>query len=217
MKIKNAIFDLDGTLIDSMYLWRAYEVDILEELGGFHFSDYQRQKYLTMSLKDMVVSAEKQFSVKYDYKEVCARAISAMEPLYFSGKLEFKPYAVEFLKKLKNAGIGIALATATPKESCIPFLEKTGVLKYFDCILTTHDDIKVDKFKGPDIYDAALKALNADKETTVVFEDVIQCIKTCKNNGYYAIGIEDRVQGETVHDIKSLADRFITSYNEIYI
>lgn len=217
MRIKNAIFDLDGTLIDSMHLWRSYEVDILEDIGGFRLSEHKREKYLTLSLKEMVVLAEKEYSVKYDFKDVCARAINAMKPLYLSGNIEFKPYAVEFLKKLKDAGIGIALATATPKESCVPFLEKNGVLKYFDFILTTHDDIKVDKFKGPDIYDAALKMLNGDKETTVVFEDVIQCIKTCKNNGYYAIAIEDKVQGETIHYIKSLADRFITSYNEIYI
>lgn len=217
MRIKSAIFDLDGTLIDSMFHWRKFEVDIIEDEGGFKLTPQQRDEYLLLDYRNMLIRAEKEFSVKYNYYDFCNKANSAMMQLYSDGKFDFKPYAVEFLEKLKNNGINIALATATPKEACIPFLKATNIYNYFDSILTTHDDIKVSKFKGPDIYDAALSALSGNKAEAVIFEDAMQCINTCKRNGYFTIAVEDRMQIENINAIKAIADKYITSYEEICI
>ena len=214
MNFKYAIFDMDGTLIDSMYFWRDVLVDCIEEVHGVKFTSEQRNFFVTIPYYELALKTKEYKGVDIDSRKILSMCYERMEKIYSSGKIQIKPYALDFLALLKSKGIGTALATATKKEICLPYLEQSGLLPYLDHIYT-EDDAKISKRISSRVYDLALQALGGTKEDTVVFEDVVDCIKTAKSNGYRVIAVSDVCQGNSVDEIIKTADRFINTYKEL--
>lgn len=217
MNFKYAIFDMDGTLIDSMSLWRSIEIDLMQEYVGAKFEADIIKKLEILPLRQMLEYVNEQYGVYVDVSTAGDTSDERMSKNYLNGNIAVKPYVFEYLNFLKSRGIKLALATATPKWLCVPYLEKVGLIDYFDAIVTTKDDVKVGKSRGPDVYDAALNKVGGTKENTVVFEDVLVAIQTAKKAGFYTIAVEDKMQGDTRNLIKETADKFITSYKEMMV
>ncbi len=217
MIIKNAIFDMDGTLVDTMPHWRKIQCDILEDMYGIKIAPEIRNKFFTLTYDELLDEATKLYFINIVRKDVTAEGYRRMRNVYLHGNITFKPYALEYLRYLKENGCGIALATATTKDLVYPFFERIGILKYFDHIYTTPDDAKVGKLDSSLVYDMALKALGATKENTAVFEDVLEYVYTCKNSGYYTVAVEDNLQSHRASEIKSAADLYINSYKELIV
>ena len=217
MQIKNAIFDLDGTLIDSMHLWRNYQVDIIEELSGIKIEKSEREELVLSTYNVILKKVFDNHGVTVDSSVLSVMCEERMKLKYHSADIELKPYAKEYLSHLKKTGCGVALATATPKALCVPFLQKKGLYEYFDCIVTSPDDAHIGKHEGPAVYDMALNNLGGTKDNTAVFEDVLFAIKMCKKHNYYTIAVSDRLQRADITEIKSIADRYIQSYEEMMI
>lgn len=217
MNFKYAIFDMDGTLIDSMYLWRTNEISLMQEYVGKKFDIKLTEKLKILPLRQMIEYINKNFGTNIDVKTAGDASDEKMYKNYIEGKIKVKPYVFEYLLHLKSQNIKIALATATPKSLCVPFLEKVGLLEYFDVIATTKDDVNIGKSRGPDVYDFALKKLGGTKDNTVIFEDVLVAVKTAKNAGYYVISVYDEMQGNTREEIINISDKFINNYKEMMV
>lgn len=215
MDFKNAIFDMDGTLIDSMSLWRHVQADCIEDIYGVKFSEEEREKLVYLYYKEFVECAGKFKGIEVSCDVIAEESYRRMPEKYINGEISVKPYVLDFLKLLKSKGIGTALATATRKELCVPYLKKSGIYQYLDCIYTTEDDAKEEKHQSSKVYDMALEHLNGTKEDTVVFEDVLICMQTAKNNGYRVYAVADKCQGETVNDIKKICEKFIENYKDL--
>ena len=215
MDFKNAIFDMDGTLIDSMSVWRNIQVDIIEDIYGVKFSKEEREKLICLYYKEFIECAGKFKGIDVSYNEVAEESYRRVPPKYINGEISLKPYVLDFLKLLKSKGIGTALATATRKEICVPYLKKTGIYQYLDCIYTTEDDAKEEKHQSSKVYDMALEHLKGTKEDTVIFEDVLVCMQTAKNNGYRVYAVADRCQGDTANDIKKICEKYIENYKDL--
>lgn len=216
MNFKYAVFDMDGTLIDSMKLWREISLGEFERFGNFKASDEDKPELLTHPFSEMAKIVSEKYNVKLDLAMLSDTVNETMSHNYLEAVVKFKPYAVEYLAYLKNNGVKIALATATPKAYVLPFFEKTGAAEYFDEILTTSDDVKASKFKSPEIYDTAVERLGGTKAEAVIFEDVCPAIRTAKNAGYTVYAIEDECVSDCdTTEIKRLADKYITSYKEL--
>lgn len=213
MHIQHAIFDLDGTLIDSMPIWRNLQVDAMEESLGHTFTKEQRALYIQYPYPDVIKMLPD--ADKSDESYVFSKSMERMTKNYHAGAIELKPGAEEYLTYLHDHGCKVALATATPRELFEPYLKIKGIYDLFDYTVTS-DEVHAEKFESPKIYETAMAALGGTKENTAVFEDVYFTVRMAKSAGFYIVAIDDGIiQKATLEDILAHADRFIHSFKEM--
>ena len=205
MKITGAIFDMDGTLLDSMDYWAIVAGEYLKSKGVTPFDDDNRH-FLEDGLSAWYKRAVESHGLKDSLEEATA-AIYDFMANYYQTVVKVKDGARELLEKLKNKGVKICLATATDKKYVIKILEKLGIYHYFSGIFTTRE-VGVGK-RSPKIYHVATEFLGTDPKTTYVFEDAHYAIKTCHDNGINVVGIYDKNVFVPKEEIKSLCNYYI--------
>lgn len=213
MDYKFAVFDLDGTLVESMKYWRGLPFAFLNEKYGL--KDFPEEAIEHVIFSNVNCNGDfKYLSEKYGYPEITVTLQEVFDMMYkfYSTVIDIKPYVREFLEKLKSEGVRCAIATATPQRESTKVLERLGLSEYFEFVLTTREVGKGKEY--PDIFDISLERLGATKENTVVFEDALYSIKTLKANGYRVCGIEDYCESEK-EQVKELSDVYIESYKEL--
>ena len=194
MNFKYAIFDLDGTLLESMKQWRKCEVDVLNEYAGGTLDDDEKTILSKLPYGKMIERVTKSVGKPFDYDYYTDTLHARMKKHYVDGSVTPKPFAKEWLSLLKENGVKIAAATATPKELCVPCLEKYGLYGYFDCIYTTAETKP--KYY-PDIFDRCVEQLGGTKAQTMVFEDAYYSAKTLVANRYRFTAMYDESQTES--------------------
>lgn len=199
------IFDLDGTLIDSIGIWNLSDYKIIKELGNkemdFKIIQKEREIFLETNASSDIYLEYCDFLInKYDLKGtkediLKLRKIFSNEIL--SKEVDFKPFAVEVLKKLKALGFILVLATATTKAQIDIYsninLKMSSQLKLsdtFDLILTK-DDV-VYKKPNSEIYNKILKYYNVSPDKCLVFEDSLHGIMAAKNANIEVINVYDK-------------------------
>lgn len=192
MKIKGAIFDMDGTLVDSLAFWgefwREFGIRYMGKDGYFPPDEVNN------AIKTMVYSQ----GVKYIYK-ACALTVSAAEFVEFSeymiesfykNKATVKAGAVELLEHLKMLGVPMCVASATDLKYVKVAIRSTGLEGYFDNVLSCE---QVGKGKdSPEIYYEAAKVLGTEIADTCVFEDSCVALETAQRAGFKTVGVYDK-------------------------
>ncbi len=210
--IKGAIFDLDGTILDSMFIWSEIGYKFLEN-KNIQVPAGTDEQFTQMSLMEAAEYYIKHFDNTATIEGIVADINSLVEGFYFNDVLK-KPEVHEFLEFLKNRGVKMCVATATDKYMVEKALERNGLLHYFSEIYTCNG---VGAGKNTSvIYDVALEHLGTPKEDTFVFEDALYAIETANKAGYNIVGIKDVSEKADPETIKSLCDYFIEDYKEIY-
>lgn len=214
MDFKYAIFDLDGTLVDSMSIWRNLEIKVFTRLVDGNIPSELKDKLFYMMWREMFPVAQEITGKTLDKKALYAEMRGIMTPKYKDGTIKLKKGVIEFLEHLKENGIKCAVATATPKSVCYPCVCINKIDKYFDAFFTTEDAGK-NKF-SPDVYDLAMNALGGDKQNTMVFEDTLYCINTLKENGYrYTIISEPTQSKDELINGGYIDNNYIEDYFEL--
>ncbi len=210
--IKGAIFDLDGTILDSMFIWSEIGYKFLEN-KNIHLPAGADEQFATMSLMEAAEYYIKHFDNTATIEGIVADINALVEDFYFNEVLK-KPHVEEFLEFLKNRGVKMCVATATDKYMVEKALERNGLLHYFSEIYTCNG---VGAGKNTSvIYDVSLEHLGTPKEDTFIFEDALYAIETANKAGYNIVGIKDVSEKADPETIKSLCDYFIEDYKEIY-
>lgn len=207
-EIDAVIFDLDGTLLDSLWAWENSGTNYLRSIGIEPAVDLQK-KLETMSLMDGAKYIKEMYDLT-DPPEVLLE--KTLEPIKNRYLYEIKPMpgVREQLARLKTQGIKMAVATASHKEFAQAALERLGMLDYFDFIITC-DEVGIGK-TSPKVYEAALLRLGTLKERTLVVEDALHALETAHQAGFSTAAIDekhslaDRVQKQQV------ADYYIMNY-----
>ena len=213
MNFKYAIFDLDGTLLESMKVWRDCDIEEIQVFLGSPLTKQQISEYEVLPFIEMVKKAQAQTGREFDVKGAVSRIYSRLKKYYCDGTITLKPYAKEYLEFLKLKGVKLAVATATDKEICFPCLKRYGIFDYFDCLFTTSET----KSKNhPDIFNACIDKLGCTKAETMVFEDALYSIKTLYDNGFRSTAVYDDRQRESDRVIiKQYAEKFVYSLDEL--
>lgn len=201
MKLSGAIFDLDGTLIDSMQIWDNVSYNYLVEQGVTPKPD----------LKDMVAKMYLKQSAEYvvsEYglsqsPETVTAAFKAIVTDFYTNDVQPKAGVVEFLERLKKAGVKMTIATANEPTLAEAALKCSGLAKYFERIFTCAE-VGISK-ESPLVFDKAAEFLGTPKDETVIFEDSLHAIITAAENGYKSAAVYDKMSEKNTEAIKALA------------
>ena len=209
--MKAYIFDLDGTLLDSMGIWDKIDIDFLAKRGIDVPPDYG-DALSPLSFTEVAKYTIKRFNLP-DSVEDLLREWNEMAIYAYGNTIELKPYAKEYLTKLnefKKCGVKIAIATTCPPELYTPALQKHGILEYFDVICTT-SEVANGKTK-PDIYILTAQKLGVSLCDCIVFEDILPAVKSAKQIGMTVYGIYDSASKKVWEEIKNIADGVIYDF-----
>ena len=201
MKITGAIFDMDGTLMNSMDYWAIVPSEYLD-LKGIEKKKDTNRLFTDMGMKWWYEYQE----IPYPFEEVSSDIYMLMQK-YYDKDIVLKDGVYDMLTRLKNAGVKMVLATATDREVVEKILARLNISDFFSAIFTSKEVGKGKRF--PLIFEKALEFLGTDKETTYVFEDAIHAMKTCHANGFKIVGVYDKNVWESEESIKALCNYYL--------
>ena len=185
--IRGAIFDADGTLLDSMGMWEDMATRYLLSLGKTPRPDL-REAIFHLSQAECADYLQRVYRVERTHDEI-EDDIRDMIRGFYRHEVTAKAGAADFLRGLRDRGVKLALATATDRSVILEGLAHVGLLPLLDVVLTC-GDLGVNK-STPAIYDAARDALGTRTEETWVFEDAVHAATTARRAGYPVAGVYD--------------------------
>lgn len=210
--IQAIIFDLDGTLVDSMWIWHNIDVEFLAE-RNIPYEDDLEDKIGGMSFTETAEYFRKHFCLKESVEEL-KRIWIEMAIEKYRHEVPLKEGAAEFLEFLKENNIKMGIATSNSTELVEAVSSAHRFDRYISCVITA---CSVKKGKpAPDVYLEAARKLEVAPEHCLVFEDIIQGIEAGKNAGMQVCGVEDAYSMEQRETKRKNCDYYIRSFHEIF-
>ena len=210
MKITGAIFDFDGTLFESMSLWKGVRCKFFNHIG-LVLSDEDKKLFEKNTLTEALLLAKEKFGLKESFEELLDKFFDYLKGLYLESAYP-KNDIIEFLEKLKSKGVKMGIATASREFAVEAALKKFDMLDYFSSICSTYT-LRTTKLESK-VYDTVLEALGTEKSTTWVFEDTLFAAETAKANGYNLVGVYDESEKNTAF-LQQISDIYIHDFLEI--
>lgn len=209
--MKHFIFDLDGTLIDSMPVWKDTGKNFLLNHGFTPPANLQ-EIVKSQTLYQTAEYFQNELGLPFTADEITAEIISFVETQYRTS-IPTKPFVKEFLEKEKNCGSKMCVLTASEASYIHLAMDRLDISKYFDFVMTCTE---AGLYKSsPEVFYAAMERLGGTLENTIVFEDALYAIQGAKQGGFTVFAIAEPAMEAEAPEIQNLADRFITSYREL--
>lgn len=207
MKLQGAIFDLDGTLLDSMSVWETVGEDYLRSLGICPRENLA-ETFKEMSLAQSAAYYQNVYGVEKSEEEIINGINEIIEKFYIE-KAVLKEGVKEFVEDLRSKGVKMCIATATDEYLVESALTRCGIRQYFSDVITCRE--AGHGKDDPHIFQLALQRLGTLKEKTVVFEDAIFAIQTAKNAGFVVAGVYERAEDHQ-KEVRRLSDYYIETF-----
>lgn len=217
MEKQFAIFDMDGTLIDSMPFWDRLLGEYLERLKvSEEQRDYLLYRTRRMSLSESAAVLQRELRLDRSRMMIEMELGDLMDSHYLRD-IPLKPGIESYLRRLREADVRMCIATLTPTPLAKLCLERLGISKYFEFLISC-EEMGVGK-EVPDIFLQCALQLGAAPYDTAVYEDSYRAARTARNAGFYTVGVYDEssarrwedlclICDETIQDWKEAAERF---------
>ena len=203
-----AIFDMDGTLIDSMIFWKNLASEYLNSKKIKQIPEDILERIKPMTMSESAALFQREFGLSGNLEA----EMNAMMDEHYKNDIPLKPGVREYLQILKNRGVRMCVASATAEylmESC---LRRLGVREYFEFLLSC-ETVGSGK-SSPIIYHEAARRLNALPEEIAIYEDALYAVQTAKDAGYYAVAVYDNSYAKILRIIEKIADKIILNWEE---
>ena len=208
IKIKGCIFDLDGTLFDSMDIWSRIGPDSLKKRGITPPPDYARTIF-TMSFAQSAAYTVRYFELPCT-PENLMQEWDETAALVYGSEARLKPGVGDYLLALRENGWKLGVATTLHERVYRPALERHRLLGLFD-VLCGADEVPLPK-SDPEIFLLCAKRLGLEPGECVVFEDLLVAVRSAKSAGMQTVGVWDKASAMDWEEIKNTAGRVITSF-----
>ena len=204
------IFDMDGTLVDSMPIWKSLSRDYLQA-RGHQPTQAQLDAMGPMTMLEGAAFLMDTFGVEGPPERIIAEMHAVMEAHYRTD-IPLKPGVGAYLERLREEGAKLCVATATAEPLARACLERLEVAGYFDFILSC-ETVGAGKTK-PDVYLEAARRLGACPAETAVFEDALYAAQTAREAGFYVVGIPEAAYQDDWSALEELADETILDWRK---
>ena len=209
--IEAVIFDLDGTLIDSMGIWAKIDEEYLKKFN-IDVPKNLHEDITHLTLTQTANYFKTRFNIEDD-EETIIKTWNDMATYHYSNTIQLKDGVIEYLNYLKEKNIKISLATSNSVNLSEATLKKNKIYDYFETITVT-EEVKKSK-SNPDVYLLSANKMNVKPENCLVFEDAVQAVKGAKLAGMTVYAIYDEVSKDKKEELTKYADLYIENYREL--
>ena len=209
--IKGAIFDIDGTLLDSMPVWENAGARYLATLGIEARSDL-KERLDALSLPEGALYMQKEYKLSVTTEEILEGVNQVVKDFYFKEAV-LKPGVCDLIQKLKKNQVRLIIATATDAEMAKAALIRNDIWKDFDGMITC-EEAGAGK-TSPKVFELAREHLQTKKEETWVFEDSLYAVKTASGAGFPVCSIYDAYSRDNTEEIRTFSDIYVKDFYEI--
>lgn len=206
-----AIFDIDGTILDTMGVWKEITLNFLLDKGIVP-TEKEMDNYRDLSMEETMRYTKEQFNLPESVEELKVGFEKLSREKYIN-EVPAKPYVKEYMEKLKSEGVKIGVATSGYPELWQHALKRLGMLHLIDGFALT-SETGVNK-SHPDVYLLAAERIGVEPSRCMVFEDIVSGIIGAKKGGMMATAIYDDLNKAQTEEFKKLADRYILSWKEL--
>lgn len=209
--IRGAIFDVDGTLLDSMKIWDQAGARYLESLGKEPEQGLNKILF-SLSLADGAAYLKKTYDLTQTEEEIHQGVLDVVDAFY-RDEAQAKAGVRELLAALSAKGVAMTVATSSDKRQIRTALERLDLAKYFQELFTCGE---VGGSKNePEIFHRAAALMGTTPEDTCVVEDGLYAVRTANNAGYYTIGVYDASSHDDWQDLQKEADLALESLEDV--
>lgn len=225
---KYIIFDMDGTLIDSIGVWNSTDQKLIEEFGKINIDldsiQFERDTFLHSNQDSDIYLAYCEYLIKkYNFSIQDAEALQKIRwnksGEILEKEIDFKPNVAKLILRLKNLGFTLILATMTTQVQLDIYskrnkkmLEQLNIVDVFDLIIKKED--VQNKKPNPEIYNKIIQYYNTSPNECLVFEDSYTGVLASHNAGIETVNIYDKYADSDRNKINEIADYSISDYSE---
>ena len=212
MVLKACIFDFDGTLGDSMWVWEAVIGEFFERRGVQPAAD-DMERLAQLGMARGAAEFVERYRLEQTPQQVIAEWLAAARRKY-AADVRLKPGAREFLQQLRRRGVKTGIAKAQERETLMMALENEGALTLLDVVLTCDEVCSTGK-STPEVYWEAARRLGVQPAECLVFEDVLGPAQQAHAGGFGVVGVRDDSPAQDSEALRAEADDFVSSFTEL--
>lgn len=209
MKLRGAVFDLDGTLTDSMYIWSQAPRALVRQYGGDPPEDLSRE-LKRMGRREASAYLKERFCLPCTV-EALMEGLNALVTEEYRSRVPMKPGADRLLGRLASQGIPCCIATASEAWQAQAAMERLGLWHYFRFAISC---IQYGGKTKPDIYREAARRLGTSPAETVVFEDALHAVQTARGAGFPVCGVYDASAGVDQARLQALSTWYVRELDD---
>lgn len=212
MKFDCAIFDLDGTLIDSQKMWTQVKTEVLTS-RGIAVSEEEERYLKSMELPASSIALSREWPTGLTPEQAMEEVLQSMHRFYATAARPNKG-ALDLLQKLHQRGITCCLGTASNLDWIEPVITRLGIKQQLDHIVTCQ--MVGDKNKHfPDCFLEAARRAGVQPGRAVVFEDAGYSLKTAKAAGFLTVGINEPASDGTAEELRQVCNWFVDDFTQL--
>ena len=205
---KGAVFDADGTLIDSMHMWRSLGLEYLKKFG-IHENASLNDRLFALSFEQGCEYLSRHYDLNQTSEKIRSGILNMIRDFYVHDVM-LKDGVHEFLDVLKSKHIPMVIATSGDRDLLTSALKRLNVYEYFDEIFTC-SELNTNKH-DPKIFMACSEFMKLEPESIAVFEDSLHAIRTAKSTGFFVYAVEDDSSRRERTEIKAECDYYIEDF-----